>query len=48
MRMLIADYEHGELDVVRMELDGDQLARFVHNPRCRHAHHGEYIAENAQ
>ena len=48
MRMLIADYEHGELDVVRMELDGDELARFMRNPGGHHARHGEYLAENAQ
>ena len=42
MRMLIADYEHGELDVVRMELDGDELARFMRNPGGHHARHGEF------
>lgn len=32
MRMLIADYEHGELDVVRMELNGERLAHWVRDP----------------
>jgi hypothetical protein len=50
MRMLIADYEHGELDVVRMELNGDELARFMHDPaeHPHHPHHAEYTPENAQ
>ncbi|MGC1782912.1 MAG: hypothetical protein WA708_10370 [Acidobacteriaceae bacterium] len=32
MQMMIADYEHGELDVVRMELNGAALARWMHRP----------------
>lgn len=32
MRMLIADYEHGELDVVRMEVNGERLAHWVRDP----------------
>lgn len=32
MRMLIADYEHGELDLVRMELNGERLAHWLHDP----------------
>ena len=50
MRMLVADYENGELDVVRMELNGDQLAEFIHEP-AGHRHHGshpDYTPENAQ
>ncbi|MGC2215367.1 MAG: hypothetical protein WA419_19645 [Silvibacterium sp.] len=33
MRMLIADMDHGELDVVRMELNGEQLAKWVREPQ---------------
>ena len=32
MGMMIADYEHGELDVVRMELSGDALAKWMKDP----------------
>lgn len=33
MRMLIADYEHGELDVVRVEVNADRLKHWIHDPR---------------
>jgi hypothetical protein len=50
MRMLVADYENGELDVVRMELNGSQLAEFMHEPGNHHHHgsHPDYAPENAQ
>jgi hypothetical protein len=32
MRMLVASYDHGELDLVRMDLNGERLAHFVQNP----------------
>lgn len=32
MQMMIADYEHGKLNVVRMELNGAALARWMHRP----------------
>lgn len=48
MRLLIADYEHGEFDLVRMELDGAALARFVHDPRKQPTHHVEYTPDHAQ
>lgn len=32
MRMIIADYENGELDLVRMELNGERLQQWLHNP----------------
>lgn len=32
MRMLIASYEHGELDVVRLEVNGDRLRHWIHDP----------------
>lgn len=32
MRMLVASYDHGELDLVRMDLNGKRLAHFVHDP----------------
>lgn len=43
MRMLVADYDHGELDVVRMELNGDQLAHWMHDPEG-HAHNHDYAS----
>jgi hypothetical protein len=33
MRMLAANYDHHELDIVRMDLNGAQLASFLDNPR---------------
>ena len=33
LHMLIADYEHGELDLVRMELNGDALAKWMNHPQ---------------
>lgn len=33
MRMMIADYEHGELDVVRMEVNGERLGQWLQNPK---------------
>ena len=50
LRMLIADYDHGELNVVRMELDGDELARFMHDPasQAHSSRHVDYTAKNAQ
>ena len=44
MRMLIADMDHGELDVVRMELNGEQLAKWVHDPQAE-AHRRSYEAQ---
>lgn len=32
MRMLVANYEGGELNVVRVELDGAELAKWMKNP----------------
>ena len=31
--MMIADYDHHELDVVRMELSGDALAKWMKDPQ---------------
>jgi hypothetical protein len=39
MRMLIADYENHELDLVRLELNGDRLAHWVRNPEGSAKHH---------
>ncbi|HEY6448410.1 MAG TPA: hypothetical protein VIY53_18270 [Acidobacteriaceae bacterium] len=39
MRMLIADYEHGELDLVRMEVNGHRLAHWVHDPEASARNH---------
>jgi len=33
MRMLIADYEHGELDVVRIEVNAARLRHWIRDPR---------------
>lgn len=41
MRMLIANYEHGELNLVRMQLNGDRLARWMHDPEGS-AHQHDY------
>lgn len=32
MRMLIASYDHDELDVIRMEVNGDKLREFIQHP----------------
>ena len=44
MRMLVADYENGELDVVRMELNGSALARWMHDPKVNMSsfHSGDF------
>ncbi len=39
MRMLVASYDHGELDLVRMDVNGERLAHFVQNPARSAAHH---------
>ncbi len=39
MRMLIADYQNGELNLVRMELNGDRLKQWMHNPSDPVLHH---------
>jgi len=39
MHMVIADYEHGELDLIRMELSGEALVRWLKNPQAE-AHRG--------
>lgn len=43
MRMLVAEYEHGELNLVRLEMNGTQLAKWMQDPKG-HAHsaaHGD-------
>ena len=32
MRMLVVSYDHGEIDLVRMDLNGERLAHFVQDP----------------
>ena len=44
MTMMIADYDHGELDVVRMELSGDALAKWMKDPQ-EEAHHRNIKAQ---
>jgi hypothetical protein len=39
MRMMIADYDHGELDLVRIEVNGERLARWMHDPGENARHH---------
>ena len=41
MRMMIADYDHGELDLVRIEVNGKRLAHWVHDPESS-AHNHDY------
>lgn len=38
MRMLIANYDHGELDLVRMDVNGERLAHFVQDPAHTASH----------
>jgi hypothetical protein len=38
LRMMIADYDHDELDVVRMELSGDTLAKWMKDPHSKTLH----------
>jgi hypothetical protein len=33
IRLMIADYNHGELELVRMELSGDALAKWMKDPQ---------------
>jgi hypothetical protein len=40
MRLLIASYDHGDLSVVRVDLDATQLVKWMDDP-VRHAHHAE-------
>lgn len=44
MRMLITDYEHGELDVVRVEVNADRLQHWMHDPEGSARRH-DYGAE---
>lgn len=40
MGMMIADYDNGELDLVGMEMNGDALSKWLHDPeRQHHASH---------
>ncbi|MGC2162988.1 MAG: hypothetical protein WA634_13820 [Silvibacterium sp.] len=39
MRMLIADYDHGELDIVRMELNADRIQHWMQDPENSARHH---------
>ena len=48
MRMFIANYDHGHLDLVRMDLNGSALARWMRNPQAQvgalhlgHSHPGQ-------
>lgn len=46
MRMLIADYENDELDLVRMEIDGERLQQWLHNPK-QSAHERNHHEKNS-
>ena len=39
MRMMVADLEHGELDLVRLEVNGDRLRQWMRDPQGRTRHH---------
>ncbi len=40
MGMMIADYDHGELDLVGMEMNGAALSKWLHDPeRQQHSSH---------
>lgn len=41
MRLLIADYEHGELDLVRVEVNGKRMQQWLENPQ-RSARNRDY------
>lgn len=43
MQFLVANYEHGELNVVRVELDGEELAKWMKEPGdpTRHSRGGD-------
>ncbi|MGB7190889.1 MAG: hypothetical protein WBD10_12180 [Acidobacteriaceae bacterium] len=43
MRMLIADYQNGELDLVRMEINGERLQQWLRDPKqsARERNHHE-------
>lgn len=36
MGMMIADYDHGELDLVGMEMNGNALSKWLHDPERQH------------
>jgi hypothetical protein len=36
MAMMIADYDHGELDLVGLEMNGTALAKWLHDPQRQH------------
>ena len=36
MGMMIADYDHGELDLVGMEMNGAALSKWLHDPERQH------------
>ncbi len=46
MRMMIADYDHGELDLVRIEVNGERLAHWMHDPGGSARHHS-YASDNS-
>ena len=39
MRMMIADFNHGELDLVRLEVNGERLAHWMNDPEGSAKHH---------
>jgi len=47
MGMMIADYDHGELDLVGMEMNGTALSKWLHDPeRQHHASHPGNVSGN--
>ncbi len=47
MGMMIADYDHGELDLVRMEMNGAALSKWLRNPQRQHhtSKYGKYSGD---
>lgn len=44
MRLLIANYDHGQLNLVRMDLNGRRLTHFLQNP-AQSAHHHNTVPD---
>jgi hypothetical protein len=49
MRMMIADYDHGELDLVRVEVNADRMEHWIREPEdsARNHHGDEFIHSDA-
>jgi hypothetical protein len=47
MGMMIAEYDHGELDLVGMEMNGAALSKWLHDPERQHhsSHPGNHTGD---